>query len=421
MSRWSVLKKGEYDSGDRIDKTTGEYTMNDLFSDRMADVPRSFIREILKVTLDREIISFAGGLPNRELFPAEEIQEATNKVFRTHGRDIYQYSSSEGNAGLREYISDRYRQKHIDIPVENILITSGSQQGLDLLGKIFLNDGDSLIIEEPGYLGAIQAFSIYKPKFLPIPVSETGMDTGKLRAVMSSEKPKLMYIVPNFQNPSGISYSEENRREVSALLQRTKTILIEDDPYGELRFEGEARKSFKELLPDTTVLLGSFSKIIVPGFRLGWIAAPKQIMEKLLIAKQATDLHTSGFTQAIIYQYLMDYDIDKHISKIREAYGNQCRAMIQSIRKHFPREVAHTTPQGGMFIWAELPRDCVSLDLFNLAVKEKVIFVPGNPFYVNRTRTRTMRLNFSCVDEPTIEIGINRLGGAIRELLRKSV
>jgi 2-aminoadipate transaminase len=395
--------------------------MDSIFSDRITDVPRSFIREILKVTLDPSVISFAGGLPNRDLFPAEEIKEATKKVFSIHGRDIFQYSNSEGYLKLREYISERYRQKKgLAVPVENILITSGSQQGLDLLGKVLINDNDSLIIEEPGYLGAIQAFSIYQPKFLPVPVSEQGMDAGKLREAMSSGKPKLMYTVPNFQNPSGISYSQENRIAVAGILRGTNTLLIEDDPYGELRFEGEAKKSFKELLPDNTVMLGSFSKTIVPGFRLGWIAAPKHVMEKLIIAKQAADLHTSHFTQAIIYQYLKDNDVDRHISKIRTAYGNQCRAMLGSIRKHFPAGVRYTRPEGGMFVWAELPQGAVALDLFEIAVKDKVIFVPGDPFYVNKKRTQTMRLNFSCVDEKTIEIGISRLGEAIRELLRKS-
>jgi 2-aminoadipate transaminase len=394
--------------------------MDSIFSDRITDVPRSFIREILKVAIDPTVISFAGGLPNRELFPIEEIRKATNKVFNIHGRDIFQYSNSEGYLKLREYIAERYRhKKKLDIPVENILIISGSQQGLDLLGKILINDNDSLIIEEPGYLGAIQAFSIYQPKFLPIPVSQNGMDTEKLKGAMSSEKPKLMYTVPNFQNPSGISYSLKNRTEIAQILRGTTTILIEDDPYDELRFEGEAKPSFRELLPDNTVLLGSFSKTIVPGFRLGWIVAPKHIMEKLIIAKQATDLHTSHFTQAIIYQYLTDNDIDSHISKIRTAYGNQCRAMLRSIRKHFPPEVSHTTPEGGMFVWAELPHGAAALDLFEIAVKDKVIFVPGDPFYVNRTRAQTMRLNFSCVDEKTIELGISRLGAAIRELLRK--
>lgn len=393
--------------------------MDNVFSDRISDVPRSFIREILKVALDPTVISFAGGLPNRELFPAEELKEATNKVFDIHGRDIFQYSNSEGYLKLREYIAERYYQKkHINIPVENILITSGSQQGLDLLGKILLNDGDNMIIEEPGYLGAIQAFSIYKPKFLPVPVFEKGMDTQKLRGIVSSEKPKLMYTVPNFQNPSGITYSQENRLEVSEILQGTNTMLIEDDPYGDLRFVGKNKQSFKELLPDNTVLLGSFSKTIIPGFRLGWIVAPKYIMEKLIIAKQASDLHTSHFTQSIIYQYLKDNDFNKHISKIREAYGNQCRAMLNSIQNYFPPSVTYTKPEGGMFLWAELPQNVTSLDLFDLAVKDNVVFVPGDPFYIKKTRTRTLRLNFSCVDEGTIQIGIQKLGNAIKKLVK---
>jgi 2-aminoadipate transaminase len=395
--------------------------MDDIFSDRISDVPRSFIREILKVALDPEVISFAGGLPNRELFPAEELQKATSKVFRIHGRDIFQYSNSEGYLKLREYIADRYSQKmNHAISIENVLITSGSQQGLDLLGKILINDNDSVIIEEPGYLGAIQAFSMYRPTFLSVPVSEEGMDVQKLQAILSNEKPKLMYTVPNFQNPSGISYSEGNRLEVSELLRATKTILIEDDPYGELRFTGKKKPFFMDLLPEQTVLLGSFSKTIVPGFRLGWIIAPSFIMQKLIVAKQAADLHTSHFTQSIIYQYLQDNDVDQHIKKIREAYGNQCRAMLESIGKHFPAGVRYTRPEGGMFLWAELPHHLAALDLFDLAVKQNVVFVPGDPFYVNQTRTRTMRLNFSCVNEETIDIGIRRLSDAIQSLLEKA-
>ena len=391
--------------------------MDSIFSDRITDVPRSFIREILKVALDPSIISFAGGLPNREYFPAEELEAATNKVFRIHGRDIFQYGNSEGCLKLREYISERYRQKNeLDIPAEDILITSGSQQGLDLLGKILLNDGDGMIIEEPGYLGAIQAFSIYRPKFFPVSVSENGIDTEKLKEIVSSEKPRLMYTVPNFQNPSGITYPEENRLDVSRILQGTNTILIEDDPYGDLRFTGVRKQSFKKMLPDNTVLLGSFSKTIVPGFRIGWIVAPKIVMDKLIIAKQASDLHTSHFTQSIIYQYLIDNDIEAHIDTVRDVYGKQCQAMLSSIKRHFPPDVGYTKPEGGMFLWAELPQGTASLDLFNLAIEDKVIFVPGDPFYIGRTRTRTFRLNFSCVDEETIDIGISRLGNAIRKM-----
>jgi 2-aminoadipate transaminase len=390
--------------------------MDNIFSDRIVDVPRSFIREILKVTLDREVISFAGGLPNRDLFPVEELRAATNKVLDEHGRDIFQYSTSEGYPRLREYIAEQYRLRGLQVSADDVLITSGSQQALDLLGKTLLNEGEGLVIEEPGYLGAIQAFSIYRPKFLPIPVSEEGMDIQSLRNAVSANKPKLMYTVPNFQNPAGISYSENNRKEVADALRGTKTILIEDDPYGALRFAGTDKTSFKKLLPDNTVLLGSFSKIIVPGFRLGWVVAPQFLMKKLIVAKQATDLHTSHFTQSIIYRYLQDNRIEDHIQKIRQVYGNQCKAMLNSIAKYFPANVTSTRPEGGMFLWVTLPPHLAALDLFEIAVKDKVVFVPGDPFYVNKTRVNTLRLNFSCVDEKTIEIGIERLGKAIREM-----
>ena len=394
--------------------------MDSIFADRISDVPCSFIREILTVALEPEVISFAGGLPNRDLFPVEELREATSKVFDTHIRNVLQYSSSEGYPELREYISQRYRKKqNLDVPVDNILITSGSQQGLDLLGKTLLNEGDELIIEEPGYLGTIQAFSIYKPTFLPVSVSEEGMDLQKLRQVVAKKSPKLMYTNPNFQNPSGISYSEQNRRAVSDILKGTDTLLIEDDPYADLRFTGERKTPFQALLPESTIMLGSFSKIIVPGFRLGWLVAPSHIMKKLVIAKQATDLHTTHFTQSIIFQYLKDNDIEDHINRIIEAYGNQCQAMLNSVKKYFPKSVKYTKPEGGMFLWAQLPQNVTSLELFELAVKDKVVFVPGDPFYINKTGTNTLRLNFSCVDEETIATGIQRLGNAIEELIKR--
>lgn len=392
-----------------------------IFSDRITDVPRSFIREILRVTLDPSVISFAGGLPNRELFPVAALKEATCKVFETQGRDVLQYSGSEGHAGLREYITTRYREKAgLDVPVDDILITNGSQQGLDLLGKTLLNDGDGVIIEEPGYLGAIQAFSLYRPRFLPVPVSREGMDPELLGSALAGSRPKLMYSVPNFQNPAGISYSERNRRELAHLLESTDTVLIEDDPYGDLRFSGRAKPSFKQLLPENTVLLGAFSKSLVPGLRLGWIVAPPALMQKLITAKQATDLHTSHFTQSIVWQYLQDNDADAHIRMIREVYGRQCRAMQDGMRKYFPAEIHHTQPEGGMFLWIELPRHIAAMDLFELAVKDKVVFVPGDPFYVRGDRHNTLRLNFSCTDAPTTDVGIARLGRAIRTLMEKA-
>jgi len=390
--------------------------LDPAFSDRIADVPRSFIREILKVALDPSVISFAGGLPNRDLFPVEALKQAACSVFDSEGRDVLQYGSSEGHQGLRQYISGRYREKAgLDVPVEDILITSGSQQGLDLLGKVLLNDADALVIEEPGYLGAIQAFSLYRPKFLPVPLLAGGLDLDVLRAALATDRPKLLYAVPNFQNPSGVSYSEQNRREVAEILSGTGVLLVEDDPYGELRFAGHDKPSFKTLLPDNTVLLGTFSKTLVPGFRLGWIVAPPALMRKLITAKQATDLHTTHFTQSIVCRYVRDNDPDEHIRLLRDVYGRQCRAMQEAIRRHFPAEVTCTQPEGGMFLWAELPDGVAAIDLFERAVQDKVVFVPGDPFYVRGNRHSTMRLNFSCSDVDTIEVGIERLGKAIRD------
>ncbi len=391
--------------------------MSKVFSDRIADVPRSFIREILKVALDRTVISFAGGLPNRDLFPDRELQTATARVFETYGKDIFQYSNSEGDLSLRRFIAQRYNiKKGLDIDPENILITNGAQQGLDLIGKTLVNEGEGVIIEEPGYLGAIQAFSLYRPQFLPVEVSEDGVDIDGLKRIVCSDMAKVMYTVPNFQNPSGVTYSEANRVEVVDVLAGRKTFLIEDDPYGELRFSGTPKTSFAALLPRQTILLGSFSKTVVPGFRVGWIVAPEHITGKLLVAKQASDLHTCHFTQHIIYQYLMDNDIDLHIQRIVAAYGSQCRTMLAAMEKFFPGDVKYTRPEGGMFLWARLPGAMTSLALFDLAVKEKVIFVPGDPFYTTEIRSPSFRLNFSCVDEATVEKGIERLGAAIKQL-----
>ncbi len=389
-----------------------------IFADRIMDVPPSFIREILKVALNRDIISFAGGLPNRRLFPVEEIKAAAKKVLDDQGRDVLQYSNSEGYIELRKLISQRYlERKNLRIPVENILITNGSQQGLDLLGKTMLNDGDPMIIEEPGYLGAIQSFSLYKPSFRTVPVNDEGMDAMALKTVMATCKPKLLYCVPNFQNPCGITYTEENRRAVAEVLNGTATYLIEDDPYGELRYAGKHIHSFKSFLPDNTVMLGSFSKIVAPGMRVGWVVAPDALMEKLLIAKQASDLNSSFFTQAIVFQYFKDNDIEKHIGRIRDVYGRQAKAMLDSIEEFFPKQVTHSKPEGGMFLWASLPENISSRDLLDLAIKDKVVFVPGDTFYVRNDKLNSMRLNFSCVDEATIRDGIERLSRAIKKLL----
>ncbi len=385
--------------------------MSQLFSDRISDVPQSFIREILKIAVDPSVISFAGGLPNRTLFPVEEIRAATDQVLSVAGGEVLQYSNSEGYRPLREWISERYRERQgLDIPVDNILITTGSQQGLDLLGKTCINDHDPVVIEEPGYLGAIQAFSIYRPKFMSVPVGEGGMHLDRLDAALQSATPKLIYTVANFQNPAGITYTETNRQEIADKIAGKPTFLIQDDPYGELRFTGSHQKSFAHYLPEQTLLLGSFSKTVVPAFRVGWIVAPDRLMEKLIIAKQASDLHTDYFAQRVLFQYLQDNDLDGHIAHITEVYGRQRDAMVREIQQHFPADVRSTQPEGGMFLWVTLPEGVSSMGLFERAIAEKVAFVPGHPFYIGRSWTNDLRLNFSCVDELTIATGIERLG-----------
>lgn len=388
--------------------------MKNIFASRMQGVPRSFIREILKVSLDPSVVSFAGGLPNPAFFPVAEIKRATERVFTTYGAGILQYSNTEGDIKLREQISARYlAKKGLSIPAENIFITNGSQQGIDLLGKVLLNDGDKVLIEEPGYLGTIQSLSLFRVQFVPVPVSDDGMDIQILDRLSDGCGSKMLYTVPTFQNPSGITYSDDNRQKVAALAKRDKFIVVEDDPYGELRFSGEGARSFAEYLPDQTVLLGSFSKVVAPGLRLGWIAAPPWIGEKLIIAKQAADLHTSSFTQKIVYEFLLENDLDEHIKKITKAYGTQCQAMQEGLARHFPATISFTKPEGGMFLWGRLPKNMDSMQLFQDAVREKVVFVPGDPFYTNKSKTSAFRLNFSCVDPETIEVGVKRMARAL--------
>lgn len=391
--------------------------MSIKFAERMNKVQKSFIREILKVTENPNIISFAGGLPNPLSFPIKEVEEASIKVLNENGSDVLQYSTTEGYRPLREYIAQRYLKRFgLKIDADEILITNGSQQGLDLLGKVFLNKDDNVLIERPGYLGAIQAFSIFEPVFNSVPVNNDGVDIDLLDKSLDMHRPKLFYTVPNFQNPSGTTYSEENRRAAADILKKYDTILIEDDPYGELRFMGKDLQPVKTYLGDKSVMLGSFSKIVAPAMRLGWICAKGEIMEKLIIAKQAADLHTNYYSQRVVHQFLMDNDIEDHIKKIRKLYKGQRDCMVSMIEKYFPEGIKSTKPEGGMFLWVTLPEGISSLKLFDLAAKENVAFVPGDPFYVNVKGSNTLRLNYTNSDEKSIEEGIKRLARAIGRL-----
>jgi 2-aminoadipate transaminase len=395
--------------------------MNSRFATRMGQVKKSFIREILKVTENPQIISFAGGLPNPETFPVEEIKNACIKVLDTDGKTALQYSTTEGYLPLREFIAQRYFQrKNFKISPDNIQITNGSQQALDLIGKAFLNKGDHVIIEKPAYLGAIQALSIYEPVFHTVTLNEDGIDAAMLKDTLDKYPVKLFYSVPNFQNPSGISYSEEKRKQIAEILKNYDTIFIEDDPYGELRFSGTDKSSLKSLKADNIILLGTFSKTVAPAFRLGWLCADSDIMEKIIIAKQAADLHTNYFSQRVVHQHLIDNPLDEHIIRISKLYKAQCEAMISAIKKYFPKEVNYTRPEGGMFLWATLPGNICALKLFDIAIEEKVAFVPGDPFYIDEDNVNTLRLNYSCENKKTIEEGIKRLGKAIKKMINKN-
>ncbi len=388
------------------------------YAQRMGNIKKSFIREILKATADPEVISFAGGLPSPVSFPVDEIDKAAHKVLSEDGRNALQYSTTEGYLPLRQYIAERYMKRQgIKIDADEILITNGSQQGLDLILKVFIDKGDDIIIERPGYLGAIQALSVFEPQFHAVDLLEDGVDTQMLEKVIEAYDPKLFYSVPNFQNPSGITYSEQKRQQTAQIIKSSNTVMIEDDPYGELRFIGKDIPSMKVFLDDA-VLLGSFSKIVSPGIRLGWIAAKKQIMEKLIIVKQAADLHSNYFSQRVVFQYMHDNDIDVHISKIRELYKQQRNCMVDMIERYFPEEVKTTKPEGGMFLWAQLPKGCSSLELFEIAAQNNVVFVPGDPFYVDEGCVNTMRLNYTNSSPEMIEEGIRRLGDAIRSLIQ---
>ncbi|MCB6294524.1 PLP-dependent aminotransferase family protein [Anaerostipes caccae] len=383
------------------------------FSERILNTPASFIREILKVIQQDDIISFAGGLPNPVSFPKEELKQSMERVIYQFGDEVFQYSSTEGYRPLREWVAERYRDEYgMDVQADDVLITTGSQQALDLMGKVLINPGDALAIEEPGYLGAIQAFTVFEPHFCPVPLLDDGIDLDRLEQILEERNVKLLYTVPNFQNPTGLTYSVEKRKALCALLNRYSAYLIEDDPYGQLKFEGEVFPYIGSFGLKKSVLFGTISKIITPGMRLGWICTKdRELMQHLVTAKQAADLHSNIFAQYAVYDYLMNHELNEHIGKIKALYKEQSDAMLQAMKDFFPDTVTYTMPKGGMFVWGSLPEGESSLELFDRAMKEKVAFVPGNPFYVDDQKpVPTFRLNYTNSEPEVIREGIRRLG-----------
>lgn len=389
--------------------------MVDLFSDKIKNTKSSFIREMMKTTDSTDMISFAGGLPNPISFPLQELAESSQRIISSFGDKVFQYSTTEGYLPLRQYIAERYEKRfHIRFSTDEILITTGSQQGLDLMGKVLINKGDNIIIEEPGYLGAIQAFSLCEPNFIPVSLEEDGINLEELESVLKNNSVKIVYMVPNFQNPTGLSYSQKKRNVIYNLLEKYKVVLIEDDPYSELCFEGETLPYIGAGKLEYSVLFGTFSKTVTPGMRLGFIITKnKELMHHLVTAKQGSDLHTNIFAQYLIHDYVQHNEYEKHIENIKALYKSQSDAMLAAMKKYFPSYASYTTPLGGMFLWVTLGNGLPAVDLFKDAEKDKVVFVPGDPFYTNKERVNTMRLNYTNSDSDIIEEGIRRLGSLL--------
>ncbi|OPY39755.1 MAG: Aspartate aminotransferase [Methanoregulaceae archaeon PtaU1.Bin222] len=387
------------------------------FSRRILSTPRSMIREILKVTERPDIISFAGGLPSPAFLDTAGVARAAEHVLSEDGCAALQYATSEGYLPLREWIAERYRIRFgLSANPEDILVTHGSQQTLDILGRIFINEGDPIVIEAPGYLGAIQAFSQYMPEFHAVRLDDEGPDIAEFSETLKGTRPVFSYCIPNSQNPSGVTYSTGCRQELAGILEDTGTLLIEDDAYGEIRFTSEKQPSFGTLLPwENVALLGSFSKIVAPGMRLGWLCARKEIIDQAITAKQASDLHSNILSQRILYRYLVENDIDSHISRINSAYRTQCNLMLRLMDDLFPEEVSYTRPDGGMFIWLTLPEGCSAMEVWKRALEKNVAILPGTPFYTDGGGDHGIRLNFSNSDAEKIETGITRLAGVLHE------
>jgi 2-aminoadipate transaminase len=401
------------------------------FSQRAKNIKSSAIRELLKITQKPEIISFAGGLPAPDVFPIERFREACCKVLESQGKVALQYGASEGYEPLREMIARHTSRYGVKAKPENVLITSGSQQALDLIGKLLINAGDRVLVEAPTYLGALQAFNVYDTQYVCVPSDDDGLRTDQLEAPLRLG-PKFMYVLPNFQNPGGTTLSEGRRHELVLLADRFGIPIIEDDPYGQLRYEGEHLTPLivldrENLRRDNgysmgnVIYLSTFSKTLSPGIRLGWMVAPPSVITKLVQLKQGADLHTSTFTQMVAYEVARDNFLDEHIKLIRKVYGERRDVMLHSLEEFFPAEVTWTRPKGGLFLWVTLPGGMDCHELFDAALKENVAFVPGDSFYSGNgfaeEGRRHFRLNFSNAQPEQIREGIRRLGVAIKKQL----
>lgn len=389
--------------------------INWKFSERAEQLQSSAIREILKITMRPEVISFAGGLPSPETFPVDRMRAAFDKVMSENGKAALQYGPTDGYAPLRQFVADYLSTADCKIAADQVLMVSGSQQGLDLLGKVLIDEGSKVLVETPSYLGALQAFSVYRPEFVSVDMDEHGVVPASVAA--KGHGAKLFYALPNFQNPTGRTLSIERRAELVEVCARLGIPLIEDNPYGDLCYSGEPLPKLLNMNPNGVIYMGSFSKILTPGIRLGYVVGPATLIRKLEQAKQATDLHTSTLTQMAVYEVVKDGFLTEHIPNIRRLYASQCNVMLEAMTKYFPASVTWTKPEGGMFIWVTMPKHIDSKDLLADAVANNVAFVPGGPFYANDPEINTFRLSFVTVSPEKINEGIEKIGKLIQARL----
>ena len=396
------------------------------YAQRTQRMKASAIRELLKITENPEIISFAGGLPAPEVFPTEEIREACNRVLKDQSALALQYGATEGYLPLREMIARHASRSGVQIRPNNILITSGSQQALDLIGKIFINHGDRLLVESPTYLGALQAWNQYGAEYVTVRTDDDGMVSEDIEQALRTG-PKFIYVLPNFQNPMGVTMSMERRVKLVEMADRYGVPLVEDDPYGQLRFEGENLPGVNVLdaqlhvqngrYTGNVIYFSTFSKILSPGLRLAWMIAPDEVISKLALAKQGTDLHTATFNQVVAYEVSRHGFLDNHVKHICEVYSERRNVMLDSLAEYMPEGVTWTHPHGGLFLWVRVPESCDTTKMFPAAIRNKVAYVPRESFHPNGGGTNTMRLNFSYCKPATIVEGISRLGNMLKEEL----
>ena len=390
------------------------------FASRMDRMKASEIRELLKLTARPEIISFAGGLPAPELFPVKEIAQVSHDLVLKEGQKLLQYATTEGRPTLREKIAKRMTEKYgTPVDMNDILITTGSQQCLDFAGKLFLDPGDVVLCESPSYLGALNAFNAYQPVFKEVPTDGEGIIPEELDKILATTpKCKFIYVIPDFQNPTGICWSLERRKKFIEVINKYDLPVFEDNPYGELRYRGESFPTLKSM--DTKGLvsfLGTFSKIFCPGLRLGWIAGPHAIVEKFVMIKQSADLHTSNFDQGVADAYMDTYDLDAHVKEIVELYGHRRDLILKTMEEEFPEGVEFTRPDGGLFLWVTVPEGVSARKVFDKCIEQKVAAVIGDAFYPNDKTDRSMRVNYSCMPDDKIVEGVKRMAKAIKECM----